>query len=278
MRWFNRSAIGFFGVLSLLWLGQLMSSGLSLCEVRPGLASPLFILEAATSRYHAPFLMGLFLCWLSLSAAEARIKQTPIKDVLQGNLSGVFALLTWLAFPLFKPLYALFWGLAVWGQRRRQRGLTLPTALTTMGMLLLLAPPAWACLSPLPSTQRNAQQLQHMLRGYKHVHGNYPVSWRAFEQANERHQRFQVLQNPYQPMAPAVMDYARLKAPRLAADNEIPLANRHVDFAGFRWYLSWWKNPNTLPRDQGTLVYRYLNAEQGYKVYGLSPEGKLIAF
>jgi hypothetical protein len=274
MSWFHRGVIGFFGFTSLLWLGQLISSTLSLCRTSPALASPLFLIEISTSRYHAPFLFVLFVSWGLMSVAEARVRKTPPKAYLQHNLHGVLAMMVWLAFPFYKALYLILWGLFASFQRRKHQW-ALPVLFT---LTLVLNPQfALACQSPpMPSTALNMQELKRMLVTYRVNQGHYPTDWQELKQTGTAAKPyFKQLKNPYHPDAPAVINYASLSASQKARSPELSAVHRHTDIAGFRFYHQWWKKPASLPRDQGVVVYHY-QSPQNYRLYKLADTGKLI--
>lgn len=273
MSWFHRGVIGFLGFIGLLWLGQVISSTLSLCRTSVPLASPLFLVEASRSRYHAPFLIVLFVGWLLMSGAEAYFKKEPLKAYLQRNLHGVFALLVWLAFPLYKLLYLFLWGLFATMQRRRPQWV-----LSVFFTVALVFNPqlAWACQPPpMLSTALNIQKLKHMLSTYRASEGHYPSHWQALKQKRRARPDAKPLRNPYQPETPAVIDYASLSQAQKVLSPETPLAHRYTDIAGFRLYHHWWRTPISLPRDQGIVVYHYQSPED-YRLYILAHTGQLM--
>ncbi len=273
MTWFHRVVLVFFGLLAVLWVGHSISSLLSLCRISHPLASPLFVFEASLSRYQAPFLVGLLLSWFWLSRSEAQSQHAPTRRYLQRNLHGVFALLSWLAFPMYKLLYLSLWGLFALKHRRPQR-LTL-ACLLGFGLAGLSQSAALqACVAPPVSTERNKQQVMHMLAVYRQAHGRYPAHWHELKSEIPKTRDFVILQNPYDPQREAVIDFNRVVNPRWAGPPHASQANRYTDVAGFRLYHQWWRSPEESPRDQGILVYRQQSPQQ-YALYTLNTSGEL---
>lgn len=274
MTWFHRGVWGFFSLLALLWVGHSISSILSLCRVSHPLASPLFVFEASMSRYQAPFLVGLLLFWLGLSHYEAKRRRVNATLYLKRNLHGLFAILTWLAFPWYKLFYLSLWGIFAFKNQRPQR-LALSCALGLAMAGLSQNTALWACVAPPASTQRNAQQVERMLAVYQQSYGRYPAHWRELQTKMKKSKAFRTLQNPYDPLRAAVIDFQALPRPRWASAGETS-PSLYTDIAGFRLYHQWWKSPTSQPQDQGVLVYHQQSPQQ-YTLYRLNPAGELLS-
>lgn len=274
MTWFHRGVLIFFSLVALLWVGNSISSVLSLCQVSHPLASPLFLFEASASRYQAPFLLGLLLFWFGLSHYEARIRQVDTAFYLKRNLHGVLALLTWLAFPLYKLFYLSLWGLMAFKNQRPQR-LALSCVLGLVMAGLLQNTVLLACVAPPASTQRNAQQVEKMLAVYQQSYGRYPAHWRELQIEIQKNKRFRTLQNPYDPLRAAVIDFRQVSQPHWASSQTETRASHYTDIAGFRLYHQWWQSPVKQPQDQGVLVY-HQQSPQHYALYRINTAGELV--
>lgn len=274
MTWFHRGVLIFFSLLALLWVGHSISSVLSLCRVSHPLASPLFLFEASASRYQAPFLLGLLVLWFGLSHYEAKVRQVETVLYLKRNLHGVFAILTWLAFPFYKLFYLSLWGLFAFKNQRPQRlALSCTLGLVMAGLSQNTA--LLACVAPPASTHRNAQQVEKMLTVYQQSHGRYPAHWRELQLEIQKNKRFRTLQNPYDPQRAAVIDFQQVLQPHWASLPNENRANHYTDIAGFRLYHQWWKSPVHHPQDQGVIVY-HSQSPQYYALYRLNHSGELI--